>query len=160
MPASSPSVFNLVFPMGNAMAMTPAEAAALVQRMMRGGRPDKRRRRTDPHGISSDGGQAAELATAVMESPTTVEADGAGAIVDPDTEDMAAVTNMVTACTTVPAGPPAVTDAWPSLPSGTSLVEYPPAVPPVPEWCPMAQVGPALPILHLLPNDLHPDLIE
>ena len=121
MPASSPSVFNLVFPMGNAMAMTPAEAAALVQRVMNGGRPAKRGRRTDPHGTSSDGSQAAALAATVAEALTTVEADGAGVIIDPDSEDVAAVTNMMAACIAVPAGPLAVTD-WPPLPFGTSPV--------------------------------------
>ena len=160
-----PPVFNLVFPMGNAteangLLLTPTEAAALVQRMMRGGRSDKRRRQTDPLGISSDGGQAVELTTAVMGSPTTVEADGAGAIADPDTTGTTAMTHMMTACTTVSTGPPAVTDAWPSLPSGTAPAEGPPAVSPVPELCQMAQGGPAPPTLPLPPNDLRPDLRE
>ena len=177
MPASSPSVFNLVFPIANAMAMTPAEAAAFVQRMINGGRPEKRRRRTDPSGTSSDGGQAAALTTTVAEALTTVEADVAGAIVDPDSEDVTAVTNMMAghligpAYVALPVGLPAVADTWPPRPLGTSPVEHSPAVPPVPEWWPVAPTGPAPPALPVpagspsgslpaLPNDFHPGLIE
>ena len=99
MPASSPSVFNLVFPIGypgqdaNAMAMTQADAAAFVQRMINGGGPGKRRRRTDQFGTNSEGGQVGAPTTSVAEA---LVADVADATLDPDTEDVAShITDMM-----------------------------------------------------------------
>ena len=180
MPASSPSVFNLVFPIrypgqgANAMAMTPADAAAFVQRMINGGRPEKRRRRTDQFGTSSDGGQVGAPTTTVAEA---LAADVADAI-DPDTEDVAShITDMMAgplvgpAYVAPPAGFPPAADAWPPRPVGASPNGHLPAVPPVPEWWPVAPIGPAPPAppvpagpssssLPALPSDLPPGLIE
>ena len=68
MTVSPPPVFNLVFPIANGMALTPAEVAAIVQRTINGRRPVKRRRQANESETSSDGVPGGTLITAVAEA--------------------------------------------------------------------------------------------
>ena len=142
MTVSPPPVFNLVFPIANGMALTPAEVAAIVQRTINGRRPVKRRRQANESETSSDGVPGGTLITAVAEAIATATADTVGATIDPDSEDVVVMTDMMAA---LPAVSPSVTDAQSPCTPFASPMQHPPigTLPPLASWWPVALPGPA-----------------